>query len=112
MSTQSCLYYILVWVVPGCNKWCVNFEISWIKMLTNVAHFSWPISLSVISKSVEFESGNLSRAVSICQELPKKNQDFWSFGLAGPPTFAFTKEILKNTKENLKSNQFCPHFLQ
>ena len=39
------------------------------------------ISLSLISKSVEFEFGNLSRAVPICQELPK--------------------EIPKNTKENI-----------
>ena len=69
-------------------------------------------SLSLISKIVEFDFGNLARAVSICQELPQKIQDFWRFGLAWPSIFAFTKEIPKNTKENLPSNHFCSHLRQ
>ena len=37
----------------------------------------------------------------------KKIQDFWSFGLAWPSIFAFTKEFPKNTNEKLPSDHFC-----
>ena len=69
-------------------------------------------SLSLISQIVEFDFGNLSSAVSICQELPKKNQNFWSFGLAWQSIFTFTKEFPKNAKENLPSAYFCSHLRQ
>ena len=69
-------------------------------------------SLSLISKIVEFDFGNLSRAVSICQELPKKKSEFFELFLAWPSIFAFTKEFLKNTNENLPSDQFCSHLRQ
>ena len=53
------------------------------------------ISLSLISKQFETDFGNLSRAVSICHEPPKKFEDFLSLYVVGPSIFALTKECPK-----------------
>jgi hypothetical protein len=42
----------------------------------------------------------------------KKNQDFWSFGLAWPSIFVFTKEFSNNTKESSPLDHFCSHLRQ
>jgi hypothetical protein len=42
----------------------------------------------------------------------KKLGDFWSFRMVWPPYFAFTKEFLKNTKENMASDHFFFYFSQ
>jgi hypothetical protein len=61
----------------------------------------------------------LNLILAICPGLclyvrsyPQKFQDFFSFGLAWPSIFAFTKEFPKNTKENLPSDHFCSHLWQ
>ena len=43
-------------------------------------------------------------------EAIKRNWEFYVFCMWMPPLFVFTKEILKNTKENMPSEEICSHF--
>ena len=68
------------------------------------------ISLSLISKIVEFDFGNLSRAVSICQELPKKKSGFLELWFGVAIHFCVYKGISKKYKGKFVIGPFLLSF--
>ena len=68
------------------------------------------VSLSGFLKKLELKAKHLPRAGQIPQEPPNFFFDLFEHFLWWPCVFVFTKDFLKNTKENITSDHFYSHF--